>query len=224
MLQEAGRPAPPEAGPAAVGDGRVATEDTPLATNRDVPLPVEVRANDSPLAIGEVPIRSDGPDAPSGVGGDGAGSEVTDVAASDLPMPSDGVRLRDIPGDPIKPPVDVLYSIDSAELAELCTRTGGQPTMVWCGPVAEFLDTCSSGLPCYMCRPFCRDVATCACPNEGCFKPPYGCLGKRSNCTVGMDQTCNDNPALSVTRGQCIEGGYCLCPGSVSNPTTGKCL
>jgi hypothetical protein len=48
-------------------------------------------------------------------------------------------------------------------------------------------------------------------------------------CTVGMDQTCNDNPALSSIHGTCALDAnltpYCTCkPGFAKNPTTGRCL
>jgi hypothetical protein len=43
-------------------------------------------------------------------------------------------------------------------------------------------------------------------------------------CTPGADQTCNDNPALSSIRGQCTAAARCLCPNSLVNPETGRCL
>jgi hypothetical protein len=43
-------------------------------------------------------------------------------------------------------------------------------------------------------------------------------------CTPGADQTCNDNPALSSIRGQCTPAARCLCPNSVINTNTGRCL
>ena len=42
-------------------------------------------------------------------------------------------------------------------------------------------------------------------------------------CTVGADQTCNDNPIVSSLWGRC-EGGVCRCgDGREVNPVSGKC-
>jgi hypothetical protein len=93
----------------------------------------------------------------------------------------------------------------------------------WVPPTTEFFDTCAIPTSaCALCNFTCRDLAYCACPNSGCFAPPYGCLSK-ADCTVGADPTCNDNPALPVIHGHCVEGGYRQCSGDV-NPLTGKCL
>lgn len=43
-------------------------------------------------------------------------------------------------------------------------------------------------------------------------------------CTVGQDQTCNDNPALSSLHGSCQADQTCKCQaGFELNPETGKC-
>jgi hypothetical protein len=69
-----------------------------------------------------------------------------------------------------------------------------------------------------------HDVKSCACPSTACFLPGTGCVGPGGICTVGMDQTCNDNLAISSIRGRCLEGGRCLCGTSGMSPTSGKCL
>jgi hypothetical protein len=44
-------------------------------------------------------------------------------------------------------------------------------------------------------------------------------------CTVGMDQTCNDNPIISSIHGVCQPDGSCTCSGTwAKNPATGRCL
>jgi hypothetical protein len=48
---------------------------------------------------------------------------------------------------------------------------------------------------------------------------------KTGVCTYGMDQTCNDDPAISSLHGRCQSNGACRCtPEYEINPTTGKCL
>jgi hypothetical protein len=43
-------------------------------------------------------------------------------------------------------------------------------------------------------------------------------------CTFGMDQTCNDNPAVSSVWGQCLPDGTCQChTGFTVNSATGRC-
>jgi hypothetical protein len=44
-------------------------------------------------------------------------------------------------------------------------------------------------------------------------------------CTVGMNQTCNDNPVISSIHGTCQADGSCTCTGTwAKNPETGRCL
>jgi hypothetical protein len=44
-------------------------------------------------------------------------------------------------------------------------------------------------------------------------------------CTVGADQTCNDNLAISSLHGHCTDIGTCVCNvGAGINPATGRCL
>jgi hypothetical protein len=149
-----------------------------------------------------------------------------DAPAMDVPAPIDAPAAYDVStGDPIKPWVEVGYSPDVANLAASCSQTGGHVAMVYCWVpgVTEFFDTCATPLSaCWTCKYTCQDLAYCVCPSNGCFKLSYGCV-TRATCTVGEDQTCNDNPALSAIHGHCIEGGYCQCNGG-ANPLTGKCL
>jgi hypothetical protein len=43
-------------------------------------------------------------------------------------------------------------------------------------------------------------------------------------CTVGMDQTCNDESFVSSIMGTCNEDGTCTCnEGTILNPRTGRC-
>jgi hypothetical protein len=47
--------------------------------------------------------------------------------------------------------------------------------------------------------------------------------GKRAPCTLGADQTCNADPAVSALWGRCTELGVCQCrPGFALNPR-GSC-
>jgi hypothetical protein len=43
-------------------------------------------------------------------------------------------------------------------------------------------------------------------------------------CTVGADQSCNDNPALSSLHGHCTDAGVCACSDAGTNPDSGRCL
>src|SRR5262245_49967546 len=48
--------------------------------------------------------------------------------------------------------------------------------------------------------------------------------GKRAPCTLGQDQTCNDDPAVSSLWGHCTELGVCECkPGFELSPRTARC-
>lgn len=43
--------------------------------------------------------------------------------------------------------------------------------------------------------------------------------GKRAPCTLGADQTCNEDPSVSALWGKCTEQGTCVCnPGFVLGP------
>jgi hypothetical protein len=47
---------------------------------------------------------------------------------------------------------------------------------------------------------------------------------KRAPCTLGADQSCNDDPAVSALWGRCTELGVCECkPGFERSPTSDLC-
>lgn len=211
---------------ASKADGAIT--DGPVTPPFETSLPVDPNGPSDPLSTQDDRWPTwDGPTADVLAGFDGGRSIDSPPTFIDASGPAiiDAPIARDIAGDPVKPWVEVSYSPDVASLAELCTRTGGQVSMIYCWVpgTTEFFDTCTgSTSACAWCKSTCRDIAYCVCPNNGCFAPLYGCLTK-SNCTVGADQTCNDNPALPVIHGHCVEAAYCQCSGDV-NPLTGKCL
>jgi hypothetical protein len=144
---------------------------------------------------------------------------VPDTAPGDAPMPID--RAPDI-----FPDIVVYYSAEVAGLADLCRQTGGEVTMQSCPKSSiELASTCpTTSYPTCMCTHYCDVVALCSCPN-GCFLASYGCVGTASaGCTVGQDQTCNDDPTISSIHGHCLTAGYCSCYPNAINPSTGKCL
>jgi len=48
--------------------------------------------------------------------------------------------------------------------------------------------------------------------------------GKHAPCTLGADQLCNDDPAVSALWGRCTELGVCECnPGFELNPVSAHC-
>jgi hypothetical protein len=119
-----------------------------------------------------------------------------------------------------------LTDVAPAAPATLCEQTGGTVSTIICQcPDSDFYDTCQyrAGFYCQAgsCTIGSYPVKTCSCPGGSCFMVGNGCVSI-VGCTVGMDQTCNDNPALPASHGKCIEGGYCLCTSF--NPDTGKCL
>jgi hypothetical protein len=135
---------------------------------------------------------------------------------------------RDLGGPnelPSKP--DSTITLDEGPgLSYYCTSTGGTvETRQCCSGTSYFFDTCNTAVGACGCSPS-NSVAIqmCSCPSPSCFLPGYGCVGPGSTCTVGMDQTCNDNPAFSSVRGHCIGGGRCVCGTAGMSPTSGKCL
>ncbi len=57
-----------------------------------------------------------------------------------------------------------------------------------------------------------------AAPNE---EKPHG---KRAPCTLGADQSCNDDPSVSALWGRCTELGVCECnAGFERSPTSDLC-
>jgi hypothetical protein len=53
--------------------------------------------------------------------------------------------------------------------------------------------------------------------------PGVGCVGAAGKCTVGMNQTCNDNSALSSIHGRCLTDGRCACNEGYALLASGKC-
>ncbi len=48
--------------------------------------------------------------------------------------------------------------------------------------------------------------------------------GKRAPCTLGADQSCNEDPKVSALWGHCTELGVCECkPGFERSPTSDLC-
>ncbi len=76
----------------------------------------------------------------------------------------------------------------------------------------------------------CQPISGCSCSGPDCAAL-YLTLEECTNwnakcvCSVGADWTCNDNPAISSIRGQCLKDGSCACdPNGTMNPKTGRCL
>ncbi|MEO8878635.1 MAG: hypothetical protein ABI461_23800 [Polyangiaceae bacterium] len=42
-------------------------------------------------------------------------------------------------------------------------------------------------------------------------------------CTVGQDQTCNENPAMSSLHGKCSTAGTCECITPFTKASSGRC-
>jgi Pacifastin inhibitor (LCMII) len=76
---------------------------------------------------------------------------------------------------------------------------------------------------------FCAEGGTVSCTHRAC--PDGGPLpdggfadgGAKGSCTVGSDQTCNEDPTISSLRGKCLPDASCACSGPVS-AYTGRCL
>jgi hypothetical protein len=118
---------------------------------------------------------------------------------------------------------DSLPAPDAAGLATLCTATRGEISeSKCCANTANFPDTCVVGA-CTCAPNASKSTPTCTCAN-GCFDPLFGCVGPAATCTLGMDQTCNNNPALSSLRGHCVTGGRCMCTTGKGLAPSGKCL
>ncbi len=116
---------------------------------------------------------------------------------------------------------DVGSSGDTSPLAELCTTTGGLVSSgSRCLSVGDFPNDCLVGA----CAPSSsHTVSVCTCSTTACFLPAYGCAGPTGTCTVGSDQTCNDNLSASSLYGRCVDNGRCVCNRGFSLLTSGKC-
>lgn len=149
----------------------------------------------------------------------------------DLPRPVDA-DLADRPRAEVRPvdqapdkPDSYIPVEEVGGAAAYCISTGGTiDTQSCCTNTTDFRDTCTTAAGACGCSPAnSRTVQVCVCPTPTCFLPGWGCVGPGSTCTVGMDQTCNDNPVISSVRGRCVDNGRCLCTTGMS-PTSGKCL
>jgi hypothetical protein len=116
---------------------------------------------------------------------------------------------------------DAAPSGDASSPAATCTATGGVvSSSLCCSATSDFPNSCSVGA-CGCAPANSHTVSTCSC-GAGCFLPGYGCVGPASTCTVGADQTCNDNLAISSIHGRCVADGRCVCaPGALL--ASGKC-
>jgi hypothetical protein len=123
--------------------------------------------------------------------------------------------------------VDVLLGItdtDSSINARACETTGGEISNgLCCTGSGNFPDTCAIGA-CSCAPTSVHVVDTCLCPTGGCFEKSVGCVGPASVCTVGDDQSCNDNPGANAFHGRCVTGGHCLCnTGFTVVAASGRC-
>jgi hypothetical protein len=108
--------------------------------------------------------------------------------------------------------------------AQACTTTGGHvENNLCCTGASNFPDSCGVGA--CSCSPTnLKVVDTCVCPSGACFLPSAGCVGPANVCTVGADQSCNDNPGTNAFHGTCVTGGHCLChTGFTIVAASGKC-
>jgi hypothetical protein len=97
---------------------------------------------------------------------------------------------------------DVLVSSDASALASLCTSTGGQiNTGLCCTSAGDFPDSCMIGA-CGCSPTSSHTVATCTCPNGGCFSTKTGC---------GGTDAAQDGPVVCGST-TCAAGEYCCNP------------
>ena len=112
---------------------------------------------------------------------------------------------------------DAPLSVDASSLAALCTATGGQVgSQLCCNSATDFPNSCLGGA-CGCAPESSHTVSVCTC-TTGCFVPASGCVA----CTVGADQTCNNDPTISSLHGQCV-GGRCSCGTGWPLLANGKC-
>ncbi len=113
---------------------------------------------------------------------------------------------------------------DDSINAQACATTGGEiSNNLCCTGAANFPDSCAVGA-CTCAPTNLQVVDTCVCPNGACFLKSVGCVGPANVCTVGADQTCNDNLAANGFHGTCVTGGHCLChAGFTLIAASGKC-
>ena len=114
-------------------------------------------------------------------------------------------------------------SVVDPEAQCLATR-GKVDSNLCCNSVGDFPDQCLVG-PCGCAPANSHQVRICVCQPGTCYLPGRGCVG--SDCTIGQDQTCNDNPFISSLHGTCVAGAggtRCVCnPPFAVNPNSGRC-
>lgn len=115
-------------------------------------------------------------------------------------------------------PKDGGVSDAAVNNAALCTATGGTiKTQTCCASTTDFPNSCLVGA--CGCDPATgHDISVCICPT-GCFVPGEGCFA----CTLGADQTCNNDPAVSSLHGKCQSNGRCSCNTGYSPLANGRC-
>lgn len=87
--------------------------------------------------------------------------------------------------------------------------------------LALAVSVCFGTLSCASARS--APVSNEAEPPASVPEAPAAPAGKRAPCTLGADQTCNDDGRVSALWGRCTELGVCECaPGFELNPR-GRC-
>jgi hypothetical protein len=116
------------------------------------------------------------------------------------------------------PKADGGVSDAGSNNAALCTATGGTiKTQTCCASATDFPNSCLVGA--CGCDPATgHDITVCICPT-GCFVPGEGCFV----CTLGSDQTCNNDPTLSSLSGKCQSNGRCSCNAGYLPVANGRC-
>jgi hypothetical protein len=83
---------------------------------------------------------------------------------------------------------------------------------------------CYGGVSCALNPPFCEGPYVVSYRGE-CYEGCVNSMDCAPVCTIGADQTCNDNPIISSLHGHCTAAGTCQCgTGLILNPNTGRCL
>jgi hypothetical protein len=112
---------------------------------------------------------------------------------------------------------------DTGSSSDLCTGSGGSVvSAACCAATGDFPNTCLVGA-CGCSPSASHDVLSCACPAGECYDPSSGCVGSLSVCTVGNDQSCNDNPGVNGFHGTCVAGGHCACHTGFTLLASGRC-
>ena len=117
---------------------------------------------------------------------------------------------------------DLGTSTDGAAPADLCTASGGQISSgLCCTSATDFPNSCLDGA-CSCSSTNSHTVSICTC-GAGCYLPGYGCVGATGVCTVGADQSCNNDLTVSMFHGRCLADGRCLCNSGFALLANGKC-